>query len=189
MYLKKKSVFIGVIFLIFCSFYSRFIWAEGVKNMTFVLTSVDISHRGEIPHTFTCDGNDISPALNWLGMPGLTKSLVLIVDDPDAPDPSKPKMTWVHWLLYNISPSITELSRGIAEKKLPIGTQQGKNDWKQTGYSGPCPPIGKHRYFFKLYALDIELPDLHSPNKTELEKAISGHVIEQTELIGTYQRH
>jgi len=175
MYLKKKSVFIGVIFLIFCSFYSRFIWAEGVKNMTFVLTSVDISHRGEIPHTFTCDGNDISPALNWRGMPGLTKSLVLIVDDPDAPDPSKPKMTWVHWLLYNISPSITELSRGIAEKKLPIGTQQGKNDWKQTGYRGPCPPIGKHRYFFKLYALDIELPDLHSPNKTE--------------LIGTYQRH
>ena len=84
-------------------------------------------------------------------------------------------MTWIHWLLYNIPPSITELSRGIAEKKLPIGTQQGKNDWKQTGYRGPCPPIGKHRYFFKLYALDIELPDLHSPNKTE--------------LIGTYQRH
>lgn len=107
MYLKKKSVFIGVIFLIFCSFYSRFIWAEGEKNMTFVLTSVDISHREEIPHTFTCDRNDISPALNWRGMPGLTKSLVLIVDDPDAPDPTKPKMTWIHWLLYNIPPSIT----------------------------------------------------------------------------------
>ena len=157
--------------------------------MTFVLTSVNFSHRGEIPHTFTCDGDDISPTLNWHGMPGLTKSLVLIVDDPDAPDPAKPKMTWVHWLLYNIPPHNSELSRGIAAGNLPVGTLQGKNDWKIIGYRGPCPPIGKHRYFFKLYALDIELPNLQSPNKAKLENAIAGHVIGQTALIATFKRH
>jgi len=97
-------------------------------------------------------------------------------------------MTWVHWLLYNIPPTVAEIPKGVADSALPSGTQQGKNDWKKTGYRGPCPPIGRHRYFHKLYALDIELPDLHQPNKTQLEKAMAGHIIAQTELIGTYQK-
>jgi hypothetical protein len=162
--------------------------AEGEQKMTLTLKSPDFGHQEEIPKVFTCDGNDSSPALSWSGIPQNTKSLVLIVDDPDAPDPAKPKMTWVHWLLYNIPPTVTELPRAIAEKDLPAGTQQGKNDWKKTGYRGPCPPIGRHRYFHKLYALNIELPDLHQPNKPQLEKAMTGHIIGQAELIGTYQR-
>ena len=113
---------------------------------------------------------------------------MLIVDDPDAPDPAAPKMTWVHWVLYNIPPTLKEISQNIAPSELPPGIRQGKNDWKRTGYGGPCPPIGRHRYFHKLYALDIELPDLHHPNKAQVEKAMQGHIIEQTELIGTYKR-
>jgi hypothetical protein len=97
-------------------------------------------------------------------------------------------MTWVHWLLYNIPATAAELPQAVAAADLPAGTQQGKNDWKRTGYGGPCPPIGRHRYFHKLYALDIELPDLHNPNKSQLENAMAGHVIGQAELIGTYQR-
>ncbi|MEY3288980.1 MAG: hypothetical protein RLZZ419_1222 [Pseudomonadota bacterium] len=161
---------------------------DGEKNMTLNLKSPDFVHLGEIPKIFTCQGDDSSPALSWTELPKNTKSLVLIVDDPDAPDPAAPKMTWVHWLLYNIPPTVRELPKAIAENDLPSGIQQGKNDWKKTGYGGPCPPIGRHRYFHKLYALDIELPDLHHPNKTQLEKAMTGHIIDKTELIGTYQK-
>jgi Raf kinase inhibitor-like YbhB/YbcL family protein len=114
------------------------------------------------------------------------KSLVLVVDDPDAPDPKAPRVTWVHWLLYNIPTNTREL--GEAVKNLPSGTRQGKNDWKRTGYGGPCPPTGRHRYFFKLYALDTALPDLGEPNKAQLETAMKGHVIASTELVGTYQK-
>lgn len=184
----KQPAFIGLIFLVSSIFYSMVVLAEGGQNMTLILKSPDFVHQGDIPKIFTCDGDDRSPALSWSGLPQHTKSLVLIVDDPDAPDPAKPKMTWVHWLLYNIPPTVTELPRAVAVGELPASTQQGKNDWKRTGYGGPCPPIGKHRYFYKLYALDIELPDLHSPNKTHLEKAMTGHIIGQAELIGTYQR-
>ncbi|MGZ5011971.1 MAG: YbhB/YbcL family Raf kinase inhibitor-like protein, partial [Methylobacter sp.] len=97
------------------------------------------------------------------------------------------KMTWVHWVLYNIPPAVAELPRNAGSDKLPAGTQEGINDWKKTGYGGPCPPVGRHRYFHKLYALDVELPDLHKPNKAKLEAAMKGHIIEQAELIGTYQ--
>ncbi|MDE2389786.1 MAG: YbhB/YbcL family Raf kinase inhibitor-like protein, partial [Betaproteobacteria bacterium] len=117
-----------------------------------------------------------------------TKSLVLIVDDPDAPDPAAPKMTWVHWVLYNIPPSAAGLAEGIAEKDLPQGMLQGINDWKRTGYGGPCPPIGTHRYFHKLYALGTVLPDLKHPTKAALEHAMKGHILSQAELIGRYQR-
>ena len=157
--------------------------------MTLLINSPDFNHQAVIPKPFTCDGEDISPALSWSGVPEQAKSLVLIVDDPDAPDPAAPKMTWVHWLLYNIPPSVTALPQAVSANALPAGTRQGKNDWKRIGYGGPCPPIGSHRYFHKLYALDIELPDLHEPDKSRLEKAMQGHVIEQSELIGTYQRH
>ncbi len=188
MNLAKQSSLIRLIFLAFSIIFTTAVVAEGEQNMTLILQSADFVHQGEIPKSFTCDGNDSSPTLSWSGLPPLSKSLVLIVDDPDAPDPAKPKMTWVHWVLYNIPPTVAELSRAVTVRDLPAGTLQGKNDWKRTGYRGPCPPVGRHRYFHKLYALDIELPDLHLPNKLELEKAMAGHIIGQAELIGTYQR-
>lgn len=156
--------------------------------MTMTIKSSTFDHQTEIPKRFTCDGPEISPALSWSKVPKNAKSLVLIVDDPDAPDPEAPKLTWVHWLLYNFPPTVSGLPENNAPGDLPKGTLQGKNDWKETGYRGPCPPIGRHRYFFKLYALDTELPDLNGPNKGRLEKAMSGHIIDHAELIGTYKR-
>ena len=161
---------------------------RGVIEMTLEITSQAFSHDEEIPSKYTCDGKDMSPALEWSGFPEGTKSLALIVDDPDAPDPAAPKMIWVHWVLYNIPGNAGSLPEGVAEKDLPKGTLQGLNDWKKTGFGGPCPPIGKHRYFHKLYALDIVLPDLKQPTKAKLEKAMEGHVLSKTELIGLYQR-
>jgi Raf kinase inhibitor-like YbhB/YbcL family protein len=141
----------------------------------------------KIPRKHTCEGNDLSPPLAWRGEPAGTKSFALIVDDPDAPDPKAPKMTWVHWVVYNLSAATHGLAEG-ASRKLPAGAREGKNDWRRTGYGGPCPPIGRHRYFHKLYALDVELPDLTEPTKGQLEAAMKGHVLEQAELIGTYQK-
>jgi Raf kinase inhibitor-like YbhB/YbcL family protein len=153
--------------------------------MALTLTSSAFSDKGSIPAKFTCDGNDLSPPLAWDGVPDGTKSFALIVDDPDAPDPKAPKRVWVHWVLYNI----TAETRQIAEASAPpAGTRDGKNDWGRTGYGGPCPPIGRHRYFFKLYALNAILPDLATPTKTELEKAMQGRVLEKVEIIGTYER-
>lgn len=162
--------------------------AEGEQKMNLILRSPDFVHLGGIPKIFTCEGDDISPALSWSRLPQNTQSLALIIDDPDAPDPAAPKMTWVHWVLYNIPATVTELPRAVAESALPVGTLQGKNDWKKAGYRGPCPPIGRHRYFHKLYALDIALPDLHHPTKSELEHAMAGHILDQAELVGTYQK-
>jgi len=158
---------------------------KGNALMPFTLESKSFTQGGEIPTRFTCEGDNISPALTWSGVPQNTKSLVLMVTDPDAPDPAAPKMTWIHWLLYNIPPSITELSENFHPDKT---IKEGKNDWHKTGYGGPCPPIGRHRYFFTLYALDIVLPDLKQPNKSTLEKAMAEHIIDQAELIGTYQK-
>jgi Raf kinase inhibitor-like YbhB/YbcL family protein len=156
--------------------------------MTLTLTSPAFKPGAEIPVKYTCEGADTSPPLEWSGVPPRAKSLALIVDDPDAPDPKAPKMTYVHWVLYDIPPTATRLAEGAAKGGLPPGTREGKNDWKRTGYGGPCPPIGRHRYFFKLYALDTELVDLGAPPKPQLEKAIEGHVVETAELIGTYQK-
>jgi Raf kinase inhibitor-like YbhB/YbcL family protein len=141
-----------------------------------------------IPIRHTCDGQDASPELSWTGIPAGTKSLVLIVDDPDAPDPADPKMTWVHWVLYNVPPDIKGLPEGASVAGLQSGTLEGTNDWQRTGYGGPCPPIGIHRYFHKLYAVDKVLPDLKQPTKAALEEAMRGHVIEYFELIGLYRR-
>lgn len=157
--------------------------------MALTLTSTSFFHNAEIPAHHTCDGRDISPELSWSKLPDGTKSLVLIVDDPDAPDPAAPKMTWVHWMLYNIPPDTNGLAEGVGAKELPPGTLQGLNDWQRTGYGGPCPPVGTHRYFHKLYALDILLPNLKHPTKAILEKAMEGHVIAHVELIGRYRRH
>jgi len=156
--------------------------------MTLALTSTAFTQDGAIPKLYTCQGKDISPALAWSGLPAGTKSLALIVDDPDAPDPAAPKMTWVHWVLYNIPPSAPGLPEAVVTVALPAGTGEGKNDWKRTGYGGPCPPIGRHRYFHKLYALDVVLPDLKQPTKAELERAMQGHVLAKVELMGTYQK-
>ena len=161
---------------------------QGGGTMTMMLTSTVFFQGGMIPHRYTCDGQDVSPPLVWSGLPAGTKSLALIVDDPDAPDPAAPRMTWVHWVLYNIPPAATGLPEGIPAKGLPLGTLQGLNDWQRTGYGGPCPPIGRHRYFHKLYALDTVLPDLGRPAKAVVEKAMQGHILGQAELMGLYQR-
>ena len=157
--------------------------------MAFVITSTAFAPGGEIPREYTCQGKDVSVPLSWAGVPAGTKSLALIVDDPDAPDPRAPKMTWVHWVLYDIPASAGGLPAAISSDRLPPGTREGLNDWKKTGYGGPCPPIGRHRYFHKLYALDTVLHDLGRPDKSALEKAMKGHVLGHAELIGTYQKH
>jgi len=156
--------------------------------MPFILTSEAFDHRGEIPVRHTCEGEDLSPPLSWSELPAGTRSLVLIVDDPDAPDPRAPRMTWVHWVLYNLPPEATGLAEGVPASALPAGTRQGLNDWKRTGYGGPCPPIGRHRYFHKLYALDVELPDLGEATTATLERAMAGHVLAEAALVGTYQK-
>jgi Raf kinase inhibitor-like YbhB/YbcL family protein len=150
------------------------------------ITSSAFAAKGGIPTKHTCEGDDVSPPLAWAGVPANAQSLVLIVDDPDAPDPKAPKTTWVHWVLYDVPPSSTGLAEGA--RALPPGTREGRNDWKRTGYGGPCPPIGRHRYFFKLYALDTRLDDLGEPTKAALESAMHGHVVAQAELVGTYQK-
>lgn len=156
--------------------------------MTLSLSSTAFGHDGDIPQRYTCEGSDVSPPLAWTGIPERTQSLALIVDDPDAPDPNAPRMTWVHWVLYNIPPSASGLKKAIEPTALPAGTREGKNDWQRTGYGGPCPPIGRHRYFHKLYALDVMLPDLKQPTKAELEEAMEEHVIGKIELVGNYQK-
>ena len=156
--------------------------ADAKEDTRFELTSTSFADGEAIPVQYTCEGQDESPPLAWSGVPAGAKSLALIVDDPDAPDPAAPKLTWVHWVLYNIPPD------AAAATDLPAGAQRGSNDWKRTSYGGPCPPIGRHRYFHKLYALDTVLPDLGAPSKAELEAAMEGHVLGRTELIGTYQK-
>ena len=152
------------------------------------LSSTSFGAQGSIPEKYTCEGSDIAPPLAWSGVPATAKSLALIVDDPDAPDPKAPKMTWVHWVLYNLPPQAGSLAESAGGKSIPQGTKEGLNDWKKTGYGGPCPPIGRHRYFFKLYALDTVLPDLGKPSKPALLKAMEGHVVASTELVGTYEK-
>ena len=152
------------------------------------LSSTAFDADAAIPTLYTCEGEDVSPALRWSDIPAGTKSLALIVDDPDAPDPAAPKMTWVHWVLYNVPADAQALAEATDTESLPSNTLEGLNDWQRTGYGGPCPPIGRHRYFFKLYALDLVLPDLQQPTKAELEQAMQGHVLESAELMGNYQK-
>ena len=149
--------------------------------MTLSLTSSAFENNGDMPKVYTCDGSDTSPPLEISGVPEGTKSLVLINDDPDAPDPAAPKFTWDHWVLYNIPPGTTSIPEGGS-----VGTA-GKNSWGRTDYGGPCPPIGKHRYFFKLYALDTEL-DLTNADKEAVKAAMQGHILEEAVLIGLYGR-
>src|SRR5687767_13331236 len=128
------------------------------SQMPLEIQSSAFNHNGAIPLDHTCEGKDTAPPLRWSGAPAETKSFAFIVDDPDAPDPKAPKMTYVHWVLYDIPPGATR----------PVRARDGKNDWKREGYGGPCPPIGRHRYFFKLYAIDVMLGDLYLPTKQQL---------------------
>ena len=154
--------------------------------MAFLLTSLAFAQLAALPPRYTCEGANLSPPLSWSGLPPGTRSLALVVDDPDAPDPAAPKTTWVHWLVYNLPATAPGLPEG--GKPLPAGAREGNNDWQKPGYGGPCPPIGRHRYFFKLYALDVRLPDLGPVTKGGLEKAMGGHVLGRAELVGTYQK-
>ncbi|MGE0023625.1 MAG: YbhB/YbcL family Raf kinase inhibitor-like protein [Hyphomicrobium sp.] len=154
--------------------------------MTLVITSTAFADSGAIPSAYTCEGRDISPPLAWSGVPAGSKSLVLIVDDPDAPDPAKPQRIWVHWVLFNLPPEVQGLKEAVTPSALPMGTENGLNDWGRTGYGGPCPPIGRHRYFHKLYALDVRLKGLASPRKAQVEAAMQGHVLAEATLLGTY---
>jgi Raf kinase inhibitor-like YbhB/YbcL family protein len=158
------------------------------KLMAMSITSPVFRHESAIPQRYTCEGDDVSPPLVFDGVPTPAASLALIVDDPDAPDPAAPKRVWVHWVMYNLPAATRELREGVRLTDLPTGARPGKNDWSKAGYGGPCPPIGRHRYFFKLYALDIVLPDLELPTKAALEKAMQGHVIAEATLIGTYHK-
>jgi Raf kinase inhibitor-like YbhB/YbcL family protein len=156
--------------------------------MSLAIASIAFAANAAIPALYTCEGKDISPPLEWSGAPQGTKSFALIVDDPDAPDPAAPKMTWVHWVLYDIPASAQNLPEAVQPAALPSGTREGVNDWKRTRYGGPCPPIGRHRYYHKLYALDVLLADLKRPTKAALEKAMEGHILAQATLVGTYQK-
>jgi Raf kinase inhibitor-like YbhB/YbcL family protein len=160
----------------------------GGVAMALTLTSAAFGPNGDIPTKYTCEGDEVSPPLAWSGVPAGAKSLVLVVDDPDAPDPKAPRTTWVHWVLYDLQPTQTSLPEGAGRSPLPGGARDGLNDWKRTGYGGPCPPVGRHRYVHKLYALDTTLGDLGAPTKATVEKAMAGHVLEKAELIGTYQK-
>jgi hypothetical protein len=152
------------------------------------VTSPSFEHEGAIPTRFTCEGEDVSPAIQWSGVPAEARSLALIVDDPDAPDPAAPKRTWVHWVLYDIPATASGIRERASDGEVPSGTRIGLNDWKRAGWGGPCPPIGRHRYFFKLYALDTQLGALPRASKDELEKAMDGHILARGVLMGTYQK-
>jgi len=154
------------------------------KPQTLRVESSAFGMNGSIPAQFTSDGDDVAPPLAWSTPPPGTKSIAIIVDDPDAPNPAAPQRTWVHWVVTGI-PAITTSLRG--DKGLPAGTVMGTNDWGHRAWGGPNPPIGRHRYFFKVYALDI---DLATPGITKLEllAAMKGHILAQGELIGTYAK-
>jgi Raf kinase inhibitor-like YbhB/YbcL family protein len=184
--MKKKRILVHILIVLGLAIITGN-HARGEGSML-TLTSTVFQNNGEIPSLYTCEGQDLSPPLEWRGVPAGTRSLVLIVDDPDAPDPRAPRMTWVHWVLYNLPPDSGELPEGTISADLPAGTREGLNDWKRVGYGGPCPPVGRHRYFHKLYALDTVLDKMDRPNKAKIEAAMQGHILAQTELVGTYQK-
>jgi Raf kinase inhibitor-like YbhB/YbcL family protein len=156
--------------------------------MAFAIRSSAFGPQGSIPRKYTCDGDNVAPPLEWSGPPDGTQSFALIVDDPDAPDPAAPKRVFVHWVVYDLPRTAGGLPEGATRNTLPAGAREGRNDWDQTGYGGPCPPKGRHRYFFRLYAVDTLLGDLRAPSKADLEGALAGRVLGTAELVGTYER-
>jgi len=152
--------------------------------MAFHLKTTAFQEGEFIPKEFTCDGQDTSPALSWTDPPAGTKSIAVIVDDPDAP-----AGTWVHWVLYDLPGEARKLEEGVAkDRQLPSGARQGRNDFGKIGYNGPCPPKGgPHRYFFKLYALDRKTSLKAGANKAELERAMKGHILAEAQVVGLFQ--
>lgn len=157
---------------------------QGGEKMEIKITSPVFEDGGTIPAKYTCDGDNVSPPLNWGAVPNTTKSIALICDDPDAP-----MGTWVHWVLFNLPADTTKLSENIPpDKTLANGARQGTNDFRKIGYGGPCPPSGTHRYFFKIYAIDTVLDLQAGATKSDLLKAIQGHILAQGQIIGKYKR-
>ena len=163
----------------------QFISAHGANAMTFAISSTSFANGGEIPKRFTCDGADVSPELSWTQPPAGAQTFALIADDPDAP-----VGTWTHWVAFDLPPTSTGLPENVPTiDQLPNGGYQGRNDFRKIGYGGPCPPAGKsHRYFFKLYALDRQLKLKPGASKQELEQAMRGHILGQSEWVGRYRR-
>ena len=161
---------------------------ESPSSASMQFRSPDFQPDGALPSRLTCDGDGVSPALQWSGAPAGTRSRALIVDDPDAPDPAAPQRTWVHWVLYDLPADSAGLPAAARSDQLPSGTREGRNDWNKTGFGAPCPPKGRHRYVHTLYALDSVLPDLHMPDKASLLSHMKGHVLATSRLVGTYQR-
>lgn len=179
---SARVAFLAVVFAVAATFFA----ATGAA-MALTLTSSAFKPGDKIPSKYTCEGEDVSPPLTFDGVPEGAKSLVLILDDPDAPDPKAPKRVWAHWLVYNLPPDIKGLPEDASRKAIPKGAVTGFSDRKERAYHGPCPPIGRHRYFHKLYALDAMLPD-KPLTKAELEAAIKDHVLAEASLMGTYQK-
>ena len=152
--------------------------------MAIKITSSAFDDGGMIPPKYTCDSDDISPPLQWEGVPEAAQSIALICDDPDAP-----VGTWVHWVLFKLPADTRKLPENVpTDQTLPSGAKQGNNDWGRIGYGGPCPPSGTHRYFFKIYALDTEIDLSPGATKSQLLQAMEGHILAQGQLIGKYQR-
>lgn len=175
-----------VTLLVVLTFACSLTLADGTPS--FNLSSPAFTNGQTIPRKFTCEGKGISPALHWQGVPAKARSIALIVEDPDAPDPAAPKITWIHWVLYDIPASASGLPENVTRAELPSGTQEGQNSWHKPGYGGPCPPIGRHRYFFRLFALDTVLDLPGGPTAQGLQAAMRGHIIAQTALLGTYRK-
>jgi hypothetical protein len=185
--LKKIIILHSVAIILFCSCKKNeqtHLRSEGGKKMEIKIKSSAFENEGMIPSKYTCDGADISPPLQWEAVPEGTKSIALISDDPDAP-----VGTWVHWVIYNLPADTKELTENIPpDGNLPNGAKQGTNDFRRIGYGGPCPPGGTHRYFFKVYALDVELDLAAGARKKDLLKAMEGHILAQGQLMGKYKR-
>jgi Raf kinase inhibitor-like YbhB/YbcL family protein len=162
--------------------------AASTAATTLNLSSPAFVANGSIPTKYTCEGAGVSPPLAWSRAPSSTKSFALIVEDPDAPDPAKPTRVVSHWVAYNIPATTTALAENASKTGMPAGSAQGVNEGNKPFYMGPCPPIGSHRYFFKLYAIDTVLTGLKNPKKANLQQAIQKHVVDSTQLIGTYQK-
>jgi len=152
------------------------------------LSTPAFDSQEHIPTTYTCDGQGIAPALHWQHIPSGTRSLALIVTDPDAPDPAAPKTTWVHWIVYDLPATSRGLQQGTQADALPTSARNGENSWQHSGYGAPCPPIGQHRYIFTLYALDTRLPNLDTPDRAKLTQAMAGHILAKTQIVGLYRR-
>ncbi len=152
--------------------------------MEIKITSSAFEEGDLIPENYTCDGIDVSPPISWTSVPEGTKTLALICDDPDAPIG-----TWVHWVLFNLPAATNEIPENILpERTLESGAKQGMNDFHKIGYGGPCPPSGTHRYYFKIFALDIELDLEAGATKPDLLRAMEGHILAEGQLMGRYER-